>query len=384
MIKHLIQKAFCVAGVTDLLKEGGGIQRLNQDSGVHGIRRRDETSMQQKRSSVISWHPMMRAIPSRRVVLIFCLFIAARPAFTAPSLGVDWSHNVNGAIVSSGNPSASAAPLTGGAGGVAMTDLSARYGRLRVIAHGEIHATNFAGWHALATGNANFYDELTITLPGGGNATVHASYRIVGTTTSSGSSEGTLGMNWGTQVIVPGTTDSRQGGVNPSGSGPGAGPLNGTITVNLPAFTVTSGVPFSIYATAGASGGAVLAANGQGVADANLALEWLGFTVTDTGGTPVEYTLTSQSGVNWSLPASATQPGMSPLDITGDPVNGFQLGWDCLPGYSYQLQYSATLESADWHDLGPVRTAPLGRLSHMDVIAPGTPRRFYRLRRLEL
>jgi len=69
------------------------------------------------------------------------------------------------------------------------------------------------------------------------------------------------------------------------------------------------------------------------------------------------------------------------LGLSGDTTNGFTVGWTCEAGYSYQLQYSDTLQSGDWHNLGTSRVWSSGDLtmSFTDTTAVGRDKRFYRV-----
>jgi hypothetical protein len=69
------------------------------------------------------------------------------------------------------------------------------------------------------------------------------------------------------------------------------------------------------------------------------------------------------------------------LDLSGDIENGFTIAWTCEAGYSYQVQYSETLQTQDWHDLGTSRVWSGGdmTMSHTDTNAIGRDKRFYKV-----
>jgi len=69
------------------------------------------------------------------------------------------------------------------------------------------------------------------------------------------------------------------------------------------------------------------------------------------------------------------------LEISGSTTSGSTITWACEVGYSYQLQYSDTLQIDDWHNLGPARTWSSGGLiiTHTDRTAIGRNKRFYRI-----
>ncbi|MCH7228767.1 cadherin repeat domain-containing protein, partial [Haloferula sp. A504] len=74
------------------------------------------------------------------------------------------------------------------------------------------------------------------------------------------------------------------------------------------------------------------------------------------------------------------------LSLSGDSTSGYSIGWPCQAGYSYQLQYSDTLEPGDWHDLGSPKVWASGELimSYHDAGSIGVPRRFYRVDRTDM
>jgi hypothetical protein len=74
------------------------------------------------------------------------------------------------------------------------------------------------------------------------------------------------------------------------------------------------------------------------------------------------------------------------LGLSGDMTNGFTITWTCEAGYSYQLQYSDTLQAGDWHNLGTSRVWSSGELtlSHKDITAVGRDKRFYKIVRTAL
>lgn len=69
------------------------------------------------------------------------------------------------------------------------------------------------------------------------------------------------------------------------------------------------------------------------------------------------------------------------LDLSGDIENVFTIAWTCEAGYSYQVQYSETLQTQDWHDLGTSRVWSGGdmTMSHTDTNAIGRDKRFYKV-----
>jgi hypothetical protein len=72
--------------------------------------------------------------------------------------------------------------------------------------------------------------------------------------------------------------------------------------------------------------------------------------------------------------------------LSGDFGNAATLQWTCEAGYSYQVEYSDTLEGGDWHPLGVPQVWASGALtmSQADLATEGHPRRFYRVVRTAL
>lgn len=67
-------------------------------------------------------------------------------------------------------------------------------------------------------------------------------------------------------------------------------------------------------------------------------------------------------------------------------VDGFMAEWYALPGYSYQVFYSDTLEINDWHQLDSPQQvgASAMLLNYTDSTTAGSPRRFYKVVRTQV
>jgi len=71
------------------------------------------------------------------------------------------------------------------------------------------------------------------------------------------------------------------------------------------------------------------------------------------------------------------------LQVFYSPTSGFSITWTCEVGYSYQVQYSETMNNADWHSIGPAQEPTAGetQLNYTDASAVGAAKRFYRVAR---
>ncbi len=66
--------------------------------------------------------------------------------------------------------------------------------------------------------------------------------------------------------------------------------------------------------------------------------------------------------------------------IRPNAAGGFEIVWNCVPGRRYQVQFTESLASGQWFDLGPPQTAPAAAttMSYTDTAAGS--QRFYRVK----
>jgi len=101
---------------------------------------------------------------------------------------------------------------------------------------------------------------------------------------------------------------------------------------------------------------------------------------------------TTDQGGLWherSLTVSVLDQQEQPFRVVAlifDSTSGCTIAWACEAGYSYQLQYSETLQAGDWHDLGPAQRWTSGTLTmtHTDMTAIGRNKKFYHIVRTAL
>lgn len=93
----------------------------------------------------------------------------------------------------------------------------------------------------------------------------------------------------------------------------------------------------------------------------------------------------NEVGIVWidvtSVTVEFSDPTLRILGIEGDPMSGYTIEWACEAGKSYQVQYSESLQTADWHDIGPTVQPSFGETarSFTDTSTAGIASRFYRV-----
>jgi hypothetical protein len=159
---------------------------------------------------------------------------------------------------------------------------------------------------------------------------LRATYQVSGLTSWIGYSErSNAGSIWATRIIVGTAIDDRTGAIGQYGTG-GSGPLNGTLNFTFNA-NINSSTPFTIYGKASATVGSGLAANADATGRSDLTIRWLGFTVTDTSGSPLAFTTTSDSGRDWSQPMPVPPQVMFENSMAAAGLAGADAQADAIP-----------------------------------------------------
>ena len=101
------------------------------------------------------------------------------------------------------------------------------------------------------------------------------------------------------------------------------------------------------------------------------AFTYLGYFTLDLSGSSPKFTFTPKTA-----PASLTKPGIQSITRSGNTVT--VISTNAVAGYNYQLQYTASLNSANWVNVGTAQVAGAAWVTNTDTTATAT-QRFYRV-----
>jgi hypothetical protein len=111
------------------------------------------------------------------------------------------------------------------------------------------------------------------------------------------------------------------------------------------------------------------------------------FTGTDASGDWTLFLADVEAGgtnmlVGWELEISGQteSPTTPPPNLViAEQSNGtYLIQFDGVPGKTYRIEFSATLDPAAWEHLGSATVDPFGMFQFLDSPPIGTPARFYR------
>jgi hypothetical protein len=94
------------------------------------------------------------------------------------------------------------------------------------------------------------------------------------------------------------------------------------------------------------------------------------YSITDGRSAPVSGTV--NVNVMWD---SRSSPNLS---ITDRGDGSYRVRFDGIPGLSYRIEYTPTLNPPDWQSLGSVAAGDTGRFEIIDTPPAGFGQRFYR------